>query len=906
VSTVSEIWVRVNADIKGLQSGLTKAGAETKAFGSTVTKTSSTSSSALKSMGPAFIAVGAAAAFGIAKAVDATVQWAREVKGVQNITGQTAESASALTVVFHDFGLETSQVNVALGVMEKNIGNNASGFTKYGVTVRDSTGTMLPFDAILGNISDKFQTLPTQADKVAFAMNVFGRSGKLLIPILRQGAAGLEKLKEEAKLTGLVIGQDTVDAAIALGVEQRKLGEAFKGFAVQLGTYFLPVMDKVIGAFTWITEHATLAAPVIALAAGFAVLTGAAALLIKVGAGIVATWTKVIGFFTASVVVEDTAAVATTALAGTTGELIIAVEALTLALAGEIGATVVASEGLAGYGVTETGLIAPTEALAAAQKDLAVSTLAAGDAAVTAGASTAVSLGLFGRIIAFAKGAVTGLAAIAAGAYALGSVSTTPVINDTKKLADAVFFATVQFQALKKARAGDANALSFTAMGLQGIAAIKAMIVWDRALAVSVGADAKAFDYAARHGISYADAVAAIEANTRTAAPSQESFLKTIVEMVTAAPGLDTKLMDITGGVEAFSGALVSTQGALGELSARSGQDFSAIGDALSKALLDPATTVGDLPGIFAGALGQVREQMQAWHDQIVTNFGGAGAALDAFANKSNVSLGRATAALTHYTQDIRTFGANIATIQDRFGHKADDFIQWATDQGLAQQGLVAAVASGSDQMARAFITHYETAKNATNTLASDIQKALAPIFERVIGWLRSIALAAGGIPPVKVTADTSQATSALNALWSNVQAHGGHFTPGQIDFVVNVHEGRHQGGSIMHTGGMVKRMHSGGLKSDEVPIIAQRGEFMVRRSAVAKVGVPFLRRVNQMHEGGAVGYSALGRDTAGMDEDAIERGMRRALRAEREKLYLDSRRFTRDLDHAVISDGGW
>jgi hypothetical protein len=60
---------------------------------------------------------------------------------------------------------------------------------------------------------------------------------------------------------------------------------------------------------------------------------------------------------------------------------------------------------------------------------------------------------------------------------------------------------------------------------------------------------------------------------------------------------------------------------------------------------------------------------------------------------------------------------------------------------------------------------------------------------------------------------------------------------------------GFHSGGLIMHRGGQV--MHRGGLAGDEVPIIAQRGEFMLRRSAVQRIGLGNLRALN---DGGSIG----------------------------------------------------
>jgi len=55
-----------------------------------------------------------------------------------------------------------------------------------------------------------------------------------------------------------------------------------------------------------------------------------------------------------------------------------------------------------------------------------------------------------------------------------------------------------------------------------------------------------------------------------------------------------------------------------------------------------------------------------------------------------------------------------------------------------------------------------------------------------------------------------------------------------------------HEGGSVMHAGGPV-RAHAGmSLADDEVPVIAQRGEFILRRRAVESIGEETLARLNR------------------------------------------------------------
>jgi hypothetical protein len=68
-----------------------------------------------------------------------------------------------------------------------------------------------------------------------------------------------------------------------------------------------------------------------------------------------------------------------------------------------------------------------------------------------------------------------------------------------------------------------------------------------------------------------------------------------------------------------------------------------------------------------------------------------------------------------------------------------------------------------------------------------------------------------------------------------------------------NVGDGSGGSPDTYHAGGPIRFAHSGGLGPDEFPVIAQSGEFMMRRSAVDKYGVGFMRSVNNGTAGGGV-----------------------------------------------------
>lgn len=230
----------------------------------------------------AAVGAGILAATGIAKGIDATQEWAGEVRSLQRATGLAAEDASKLAAAGTELGIPVEKLNTTFAALSKNIVNGSANFDKYNIATKDASGNTLPFLDILGNISDKFATLAPGVEQTAFATNIFGRSGRDLIPVLSQGSAGLQEFYDKAQAAGLVMGQDTLDASKNLTLAQRDLGEAVKGAAIQLGESFLPVLTVITKALTSFVELVQLIpAPILSMGAAFVTLAAGTIVAVK-------------------------------------------------------------------------------------------------------------------------------------------------------------------------------------------------------------------------------------------------------------------------------------------------------------------------------------------------------------------------------------------------------------------------------------------------------------------------------------------------------------------------------------------------------------------------------------------------------------------------------------------------
>jgi hypothetical protein len=1007
MATVSEIWVRVNADVKGLTSGLGTSTVALKTFDATASKTAATTqasaskmqssfsglASGFKTLAPAFVAVGALAVAGIVKGIAATTQWASEVRLLQRVTGQSAESASVLVAGAEKLGISVTSLATGLGALSKNIVNGSTGFEKYGISVRDAQGNLLPFDDVLAAVSDRFAQLPKGQEQAAFAMNVFGKSGKDLIPILSQGSAGLAQLADEARKAGLVMSQDDLNAAKELTLAQRGLSEAFRGASISIGKVFIPVATKVVEIGTKAVELFTrIPTPIKTSTIAFTILTGAVAATELVGSFFAKTWGKVIETLglTAPAGAKATASVVASGVgingaAAGVDALTNSIDALTKTLGGDVPQ---AAENTTAA-VTEVG--AAANGVAAAATTAEVATKALGKGAATAGAEAASASGGFAAAAASASAlaAEAGPVALVVAAIAIAVVAATVIIVknwETIKRAGASAFALIKpiidevrssftalgppLQELGKSLGdlgrsigialgpvlpilGDIGKALAVMIGLLALgpvlAGLKLVTIGFQALGKVIQLVAFLTEGAANLIIK---GVNAIIGQINNVIGASNKWLHTHFDLIPAVQELGAASSDTAASVDGLAGATERAAKA-NDRAKSSAAPLNAAIQAASP-LLDAMST----------SYGQVADAAQAAFDQAVSAGGDTTAALQAFADQQieaakqarSAFEDQARSALTFSTSMLQTleqavtqaqqtlagdtsnlttgqlqalrdqahltasdilhtfqaataqtkqFGQNLLEISQRGGKAARDLAN-----SLLQSGDVLAaqvIADSPKKLQDQIVTAFGKSETAADSFSTKLTNAIIGPLKDIRTLLEILIKKQFGID---VRLNDHGARTQVESLRSQLD---GLPRSKQIDIIVTRHERHHTGGLVLHSGGMVKRMHSGGrLASDEVPAVLQRGEFVVRRSAVAHVGLGFLERVNQMHDGGVVASPATvalrGSDAIDYDrlEAAFHKAFREELQKQRVEVVVDARRFGRAQDFETIVDGHW
>lgn len=333
-------FVELFADDTKLVRGLRAAEKRLKAFGASV-----------QSIGTKIFGLGAAAIAPLLATTNVFSEMGDQLAKMSARTGISVESLSELGYAAQQSGTDMETLEGGVRKLQKFLVAAAQGsdsalsvLRDLGLTLGD-LGRLTP-DQQFERVADRIARIPDPALKAATAMELFGKTGTALLPLMQDGARGIQELRDQARELGLVIRTEDAVAAEKFGDTLDDLWKVIRSGIFAVGMAVLPLLqDWAVAAIQvakvtsdWVRNNQQLIVTV------FKVLVG----IVALGAAIMGLGVLVYGtgaaFGIAASLITGVGAVL-----GTIGTVI-------AALLSPIGLVSVAIVGLAGYLLYASGL----------------------------------------------------------------------------------------------------------------------------------------------------------------------------------------------------------------------------------------------------------------------------------------------------------------------------------------------------------------------------------------------------------------------------------------------------------------------------------------------------------------------------------------------------------------------
>jgi hypothetical protein len=214
-------------------------------------------------------------------------------------TGVQVEALSQLGYAAQQSGVEMETLENGIRKMQKALGasgtpKSAAALASIGLSAQALSG--MSADEQLKKIADGMNSIHDPTQRAAIAMDLFGKTGTTMLPLLDQGSEGIDQMEKRAAALGL-----TMSTAGAKGAVQMKQGlndvtDVLKNSFFRAGEAVAPLLTKVMNTMTrmaitanqWITAHKDILQTALKVGAGVAA-AGIGFLVLGKGLGIVSS-----------------------------------------------------------------------------------------------------------------------------------------------------------------------------------------------------------------------------------------------------------------------------------------------------------------------------------------------------------------------------------------------------------------------------------------------------------------------------------------------------------------------------------------------------------------------------------------------------------------------------------------
>lgn len=200
---------------------------------------------------------------GFVEVFKGTAEFSEHLSNMSAATGLSTTSLQELRYAagLADIGLDEMVQSVEfLGINMAKAADGGSevgqAFKRLGVSVTDGNGKLKDVGATFDEVINKMQQMPDGARKMEIAQEIFGRSGKRMLPLLKQGAEGMAEIRKEAHELGLILTDEEVEAGDEFGKGMKKIGFALEGLRNQIaGPLMKPLKEMIVSMVEWVKAN---------------------------------------------------------------------------------------------------------------------------------------------------------------------------------------------------------------------------------------------------------------------------------------------------------------------------------------------------------------------------------------------------------------------------------------------------------------------------------------------------------------------------------------------------------------------------------------------------------------------------------------------------------------------------
>jgi hypothetical protein len=201
---------------------------------------------------------------GLVAFAKSAIDAADNMRDLSQKTGVSVENLSKFQQVANQSGTDIESVGSAMIKLSKGMaeaaatgsGPAASALKTLGLSAVDAQGKLKGTDEVMFEVADKFRNMPDGAEKASLALQLFGKAGAGMIPMLNEGRQAIEGL-------GASMSTDFAKKADAYNDSLERVKTKFGQIGMAVAGQLLPYLTKAVdylaavgqGIQTWLVNN---------------------------------------------------------------------------------------------------------------------------------------------------------------------------------------------------------------------------------------------------------------------------------------------------------------------------------------------------------------------------------------------------------------------------------------------------------------------------------------------------------------------------------------------------------------------------------------------------------------------------------------------------------------------------
>lgn len=236
-----DVLQELSASVATLQGPLGPVSGRISSLGTAITSVTTATGGMLAAFG---LTIGAAAGFGAAifKLASSAANTADTIGDMAAKINFSTRTLSGLETAAHTAGSSLDGLVTALGIFDRNLESAAQGEKRLSELFKGLKIDVTDNEKAFRQMADVLFKLGGTGQQTALAMEVFGRSGKDVLGIIKAADGNVEAFIKSMEELGIVIGEDAVKAADKFDRQITVVKAQIAAVIRQLGEEFIPMV----------------------------------------------------------------------------------------------------------------------------------------------------------------------------------------------------------------------------------------------------------------------------------------------------------------------------------------------------------------------------------------------------------------------------------------------------------------------------------------------------------------------------------------------------------------------------------------------------------------------------------------------------------------------------------------